>query len=44
MGAWYNHAMHPYVPASAAYRLALRLMMRVPQPPRYIYEVWEFRR
>jgi hypothetical protein len=36
--------LHPYVPASETYRLALKLAMHEPQPPRYVYQVWEFRR
>ena len=36
--------LHPYVPASETYRTALKLIMHDPHPPRYIYQVWEFRR
>ena len=44
MDSWRYHALHPYVPASGTYRLALRFAMRVAEPPQYIYRVWEFRR
>ncbi len=44
MGAWFSHAMHPYVPASAIQRAVIKYVMREGEAPGYVYEVWEFRR
>jgi hypothetical protein len=43
-GNFHYHALHPYVAAPATYRLGLRYVMHEPEAPRYIYQVWEFRR
>jgi hypothetical protein len=44
MGNWHYHALHPYVASPATYRLGLKYVMHEPEPPRYIYQVWEFRK
>jgi hypothetical protein len=44
MSAWHYQVLHLYVPAPETYRLAQKFVMRVPNPPRYVYQVWEFRR
>jgi len=44
LDSWHYRTLYPYVPAPAAYRLVLTLVMRVAQPPRYLYQLWEFRR
>lgn len=46
---WYNHSLHPYVPFSQTHLAILHGLAALHReewsnPPRYVYEVWEFRR